>query len=158
MTELWQCHLADEAATQALGQALAEICSVPLVIHLSGELGAGKTTLCRSLIQSLGHSGPVKSPTYTLVETYELADRAMAHFDLYRLADPDEFGFLGADEFFDGNHTVLIEWPEKGGDELPECDILITLSRTPVQGRQVVLAANTERGQRSLAQMKWTRQ
>jgi tRNA threonylcarbamoyladenosine biosynthesis protein TsaE len=115
----------DEAADKASSQNLC--------VYLLGDLGAGKTTLSRGIIQALGHIGAVKSPTYTLVEPYEIAGandklREVYHFDLYRLADPAELEFLGLDDYFTGSSLCLIEWPARGGDFIPPADIILTLN------------------------------
>jgi tRNA threonylcarbamoyladenosine biosynthesis protein TsaE len=137
--------LADEAATVDLGRALAaamtyvldeaadKASSQNLCVYLLGDLGAGKTTMSRGIIQALGHIGAVKSPTYTLVEPYEIAGandklRQVYHFDLYRLADPAELEFLGLDDYFTGSSLCLIEWPARGGDFIPPADIILTLN------------------------------
>jgi len=121
--------LADEAATLKLGEQLAQHCPLhQFVIHLEGELGAGKTTLTRGLLHKLGHQGNVKSPTYTLVEHYQLTNRPIFHFDLYRLTDPEELDYLGLDDYLSENSLCLIEWASQGKDYLPKPDLIITLS------------------------------
>lgn len=120
--------LADEAATLRLGKQLAIHCPPQQVtLHLQGELGAGKTTLARGLLHSLGHQGNVKSPTYTLVERYETPSRLVYHFDLYRLTDPEELDYLGMDDYFAGNSLCLIEWPQQAGNALSAPDLRLTL-------------------------------
>ncbi len=123
--------LADEAATVAFGSELAgELeargLSHPLVF-LRGRLGAGKTTLVRGLLRSLGYSGAVKSPTYTLLEPYDLGDKQVFHFDLYRVQDPLELEFVGFDEILDGPGIKLFEWPENALTWLPQPDVTIEL-------------------------------
>jgi len=121
--------LPDEAATIALGQQLAQHCPPQqFTIHLEGELGAGKTTLTRGLLRKLGHTGNVKSPTYTLVEHYELEGKRVFHFDLYRLSDPEELDYLGLDDYYSDTSLCILEWASQGGDMLPQPDLIITLS------------------------------
>ena len=111
--------LPDEAATEAVGAALAPLLKGGEVVALSGDLGAGKTTLVRGLLRALGHAGAVKSPTYTLVESYKLPAFELHHFDLYRLAEAGELEFLGLDEFLHPGAVCLFEWPERGAGVLP---------------------------------------
>ena len=123
--------LVDEAATVAAGADLAEQLkekySGSALVFLLGNLGAGKTTFTRGLIQGFGHSGAVKSPTYTLLEPYELAQGAVYHFDLYRISDPQELEFVGIDEIIDGSGIKVFEWPQKAAQWLPEPDVTVEL-------------------------------
>ena len=121
-------ELPDAEATRAFGRRLAGLLESGLVVYLSGPLGAGKTSLCGAIIGALGHPGPVKSPTYTLVEPYLLSLGNVYHFDLYRLADPEELEWIGARDYFDGSSLCLIEWPERGKGALPRPDLELELS------------------------------
>jgi tRNA threonylcarbamoyladenosine biosynthesis protein TsaE len=134
--------LPDEAATVALGERLAQQLVPGLLVTLSGDLGAGKTTLSRGIVQGLGHRGAVKSPTYTLVEPYEHTRFPVYHFDLYRLADPEELELLGFRDYLAGDCLCLVEWPERGGGFLPAADLAITMIAQG-DGRRVTLEAAT---------------
>lgn len=138
-------NLANEKATETLGGLLAECGRQGGVIFLRGDLGAGKTTTARGLIHALGHQGNVKSPTYTLVEPYESLAPAVYHFDLYRLADPEELEFMGFRDFLQSQALCLVEWPEKGEGWLPLPDLDLHLSSLE-QARQLRWRACTERG------------
>jgi tRNA threonylcarbamoyladenosine biosynthesis protein TsaE len=125
-------RLADARATEALGEALAAPLAAasaqsPVIVHLEGPLGAGKTTLARGLLRGLGHTGRVRSPTFTLLEPYELARCNVIHLDLYRLADAAELDYLGLIDMLAAGSVVLVEWPERGGDRLPAPDVRIML-------------------------------
>jgi tRNA threonylcarbamoyladenosine biosynthesis protein TsaE len=149
-----QIFLNDEADTLALGKQLAQLCPETLfTIHLEGELGAGKTTLTRGLLRELGHKGNVKSPTYTLVERYDLTNRTVYHFDLYRLADPEELDYLGLDDYLSDNSLSIIEWAKQGGNYLPNPDMTITLNYEN-GGRNVEIKAESEQGKKVYENLK----
>lgn len=149
----YSIFLADEAATEAFGRILANAIKTKGLVTLSGELGAGKTTLCRGLIRACGHQGAVKSPTYTIVEPYDFGSRRIIHFDFYRLEDPEELEYLGFRDYFDDNTLCLIEWPEKGEKHLPQEDLHISL-QSDNSGRRLSWSAGTEFGQKISATIK----
>lgn len=137
---------ADEAAMLALGASIAEVSGGVGTIYLHGDLGAGKTTLSRGILRGLGHVGAVKSPTFTLVEPYEIGDVRAFHFDLYRLVDPEELEFLGIRDYFEGAALCLIEWPQRGAGVLPKPDLDITIS-PQASGRSLLLQGHGTRGE-----------
>ena len=128
---------------------------LPLIIWLQGDLGAGKTAFARALIHSLGYEGRVKSPTYGLMELYQLASLQVVHMDLYRINDPGELEFLGLMDLLDEKTILLIEWPDKGGSWLPEADLIFTFSYA-TQGRDLHWRALTPRAKTSIAQFSST--
>lgn len=136
MTNYFTQFLTDEAATLQAARQLAAHCHPGQVIYLHGDLGAGKTTLVRGMLQALGHSGKVKSPTYTLVEPYALAPFTVYHFDLYRFQDAEEWEAAGFREYFNPSSVCLVEWPERASAVLPLADIDIQLEILP-SGRQL---------------------
>lgn len=159
-TELF---LADEDATLAFGISLARatfenpqdrpdadqpeqgVATSGGVIHLHGDLGAGKTTLARGFMRGYGVKGAIKSPTYTLVEPYELQKCQLYHFDLYRLGGQDEVEYLGIDDYFHANSVCLIEWPDKGGNRLPAVDLSVYLSSSGT-GRRLRCQIESNKG------------
>ncbi|MDV6328942.1 tRNA (adenosine(37)-N6)-threonylcarbamoyltransferase complex ATPase subunit type 1 TsaE [Idiomarina sp. Sol25] len=147
MTEVHQCELASEEETLALAKKFSQVLQAPLVVYLQGELGAGKTAFCRGVIQALGHSGAVKSPTYTLVEPYQLQGWRIHHFDLYRLADPEELEFMGIRDYFSEDTLNFIEWPDKGYGWLPSADIEIRIEYAGT-GRKLTFSALTDAGKK----------
>jgi tRNA threonylcarbamoyladenosine biosynthesis protein TsaE len=145
-------HLPDEAATLALGAALAACLEPGLAIHLRGELGAGKTTLVRGVLRALGHTGPVKSPTYALVELYNLSRLDLHHFDFYRFNDPREWIDAGFRESFNGQVVNLVEWPERAGGLLPPADVEIELEPSGC-ARNASLRSSSRIGTKCLEQL-----
>jgi len=154
--------LIDEAATVAVGDNLAKVlhwqfdqqqAQQALVVFLNGDLGAGKTTLTRGFVRGMGHKGNVKSPTYTLVEPYELPPWQVYHFDLYRLADPEELEYMGIRDYFADNCCCFIEWPEKGAGLLANADIIINMVYKGEQ-RMIELQASSSRGESVLQQFE----
>jgi len=145
--------IADAPAMEALGGALAEQGRRGQCIHLIGPLAAGKTTFARGYLRALGHTGAVKSPTFTLVETYVLARATVHHFDLYRLADAAELEFIGIDDYFDGRADQLVEWPERGVGVLPAPSVA---ARIAVSGntRVVTLEGLDEPGSEAVSRIK----
>lgn len=146
-------ELADEAATVALGQALYRaLADDGAVVFLEGPLGAGKTSLARAMLRAMGEPGPVRSPTYTLMEPYEIDGRRVYHMDLYRLADPEELEYLGIRDLDEPGLLLLVEWPERGAGLLPAGDVCIHLSHAG-SGREAVLEGLSERGRAVLARL-----
>lgn len=145
----WSTSAADEKQMLALGARLAAVLSPGSVVYLLGDLGMGKTTLARGVVQALGHRGAVKSPTYTLVESYEMAQHSVYHFDLYRLDNPEELEFMGIRDYFTERSLALIEWPERGVGFLPPADLIVRIEREG-QGRCLLIEAESVRGHRCL--------
>ncbi|CAH0282654.1 tRNA (adenosine(37)-N6)-threonylcarbamoyltransferase complex ATPase subunit type 1 TsaE [Pseudomonas atacamensis] len=139
-------YLADEQAMSDFGARIARVTQGHGLIFLEGNLGMGKTTLSRGIIRGLGHVGAVKSPTFTLVEPYEIGDIRAFHFDLYRLVDPEELEFLGIRDYFEDDALCLIEWPDKGAGFLPKPDLTITISPQD-SGRSLKILAHGSRGE-----------
>jgi tRNA threonylcarbamoyladenosine biosynthesis protein TsaE len=145
-------YLADEAATLALGARLGALLPAGAVVYLRGDLGCGKTTLVRGLLQAQGWQGKVRSPTYTLMESYHLATRHYLHLDLYRLASPDELEYLGLRDWLALVPVWLIEWPERGTGWLPAADLQLTLSYAAT-ARQAEFTAQTALGRPIIAKL-----
>mgnify|MGYP000459916465 FL=1 len=147
--------LADEAATVNMGKQLAKLMEQGAVIYLHGDLGAGKTTLTRGIVQGFGHQGKVKSPTYTLVEPYHLDKADISHFALYRLGDPEELEYMGIRDYFSPHAICVVEWPEKGGEFIPTPDLDVTL-RYEGEARAILINSLTERGHSIVEKLKST--
>lgn len=140
-----QLTLPNEQSTLDFAAQMAGVCPAQLVIFLQGNLGAGKTTFARGFLRALGHQGTVKSPTYTLVETYTLGDKTIFHFDLYRIKDTQELEFIGIQDYFAQKAISLIEWPENGEGLLPPADLSCYIEPDN-SGRQVKLVAHSKQG------------
>jgi len=148
MSAVAELILADEDATMALGRRLAGVLNTGgLVAFLYGDLGAGKTTFARAFLKALGVGERVKSPTYSLVEGYELGERQAFHLDLYRIADPGELEWLGLDSLAEPGAIVLVEWPERGAGALPPVDLALSF-RHEGSGRAVRLEPRSPAGER----------
>lgn len=143
-TQSWLTRSGEE--TEALGARLLGIppprANAPRVVELSGELGSGKSTFARGALRALGVSGPIKSPSYTLLETYELPAVSAIHLDLYRLVDPDELEHLGLSDYFRPGFLWLIEWPERGVGRLPAADVRFQFSIT-AEGHRIERIENS---------------
>jgi tRNA threonylcarbamoyladenosine biosynthesis protein TsaE len=148
-------RLPDPAATQALGARLAASLDESGVVYLRGDLGAGKSALARAMLLALGAPGPIKSPTYTLVERHRLAQGEAAHLDLYRIAHAAELEFLGLQDALPELRLVLVEWPERGEGALPPADLVIDLA-VDGDGRQVHLTPGSALGQGWLGRLAAT--
>ena len=146
---MFKRYLQDQAATEAFGGQLAAACKGGLLVFLHGHLGAGKTTLVRGFLRASGHSGPVKSPTYALIEPYITADGNLYHLDLYRLADAEELEWIGIRDLFEDESICLVEWPERGAGILPEADVHIYL-QAEGSGREIRVEAASPRGEKLL--------
>jgi tRNA threonylcarbamoyladenosine biosynthesis protein TsaE len=142
--------LENEAETVALGAKVAAALQGGEMIYLSGELGSGKTTFVRGLLNALGHTGKVKSPTYTLVEPYSINEKNIYHFDLYRINDPEELEAMGIRDYCDDASICLFEWPEQGEDVLPAADIILSLSHSDL-GREVKFESKSPKGDNILS-------
>jgi len=146
-------NLPDERATAGLGAALGAGIGPGRLLYLSGDLGAGKTTLVRGLLRALGHAERVKSPTYTLVEPYVISSLHLYHFDFYRFEEPNEWVNSGFREYFDGSSACIVEWPERAGGLLPPPDIAVVLEISP-ESRRAHLEARTRSGEAWLSSLR----
>jgi len=127
MTEIF---IKDESAMHDFAADIAKTCTTPMIIYLVGELGVGKTTFVRGFLRALGYEGHVKSPTFTLIESYEIDHRHIHHFDLYRVENPSELEFIGIRDYFTEDAISLIEWPENGKGVLPEAVLSCYIEHT----------------------------
>ncbi len=148
-------ELPDEAATAALAGRVAAAIDGGLVCYLHGPLGAGKSAFARALLHALGVRGRIKSPTYSLLESYPLGDAQAWHLDLYRIADPDELEWLGMDALGEAGAVVLIEWPQRGAGAVPAADVEVFLDYAGA-GRRAVVRADNDRGERLLCRLQAT--
>ncbi|MDR5898140.1 tRNA (adenosine(37)-N6)-threonylcarbamoyltransferase complex ATPase subunit type 1 TsaE [Halomonas vilamensis] len=148
-----QVSLPNEESQVAFGETLGRVFQGRGRIYLEGDLGAGKTTLTRGVLRAYGYQGAVKSPTYTLIEPYELNGQRLYHLDLYRLGDPEELEFIGGRDVLDDEALCLVEWPSRGAGWLPEGDLRIHLSVAD-SGRVASISAGTECGQQWLSALE----
>jgi len=142
-------EIPDAQQQEALGGMISADAPAAFIIYLEGDLGAGKTTLVRGFLRGLGYRGNVKSPTFTLLEPYDLGDRAVYHLDLYRLADPGELEYLGLRDLLSTDATLLIEWPEQGRGMLPNADIIVDIGYRD-EGRTLEFRSCSAEGERLL--------
>lgn len=149
---MMEIRLQDPESQTRFGMRLAAAMVPPCVIYLQGDLGTGKTTLARGILRGLGHQGAVRSPTYTLIEPYDLGEVQLYHLDLYRLADPEELDYLGLRDLLEETALWVIEWPDRGHGLLPSPDLLIAI-RYQADRRALSLTAGTERGEALLAHL-----
>ncbi|MDH5393469.1 MAG: tRNA (adenosine(37)-N6)-threonylcarbamoyltransferase complex ATPase subunit type 1 TsaE [Gammaproteobacteria bacterium] len=150
--DVFSLYLADEKAQLAFASRLAQYRFAGMVVFLHGDLGTGKTTFVRGFLRSMGYQGVVKSPTYTLVEPYELDGVTVYHFDLYRLAEPEELEYAGGRDYFDAHSISLIEWPQQAEGYLPQADLEIYLSYAE-SGRNLEIKALTESGRKVMLRL-----
>lgn len=144
--------LKNEVETVNFGAKIATAIEGGEVIFLKGDLGAGKTTFVRGFLNALGHSGNVKSPTYTLIEPYSINGKNIYHFDLYRINDPEELEAIGIRDYCDGESICLYEWPEQGQGILPNADIILSLSHVG-SARKVEIESKSAKGEQILSQI-----
>jgi tRNA threonylcarbamoyladenosine biosynthesis protein TsaE len=146
-------YLNEESATEELAAKFAAQCKQRTVIFLNGDLGAGKTTFSRGFLQGLGYHGRVKSPTYTIVEPYEIDNWRVFHFDLYRLSDPEELEYIGIRDYFEQDCLCLIEWPDKGVGLLAAADLEISIEFSGT-GRKLMIEPKSDYGRDILTAIK----
>ena len=136
-----------------LGKSIRPFLSVGLIVFLNGDLGAGKTTLCRGILRTFNYLGAVKSPTYTLVEPYQIDIGHINHFDFFRIEHPDELDYIGLEEYFSADSLSLIEWPDKGKGSLPNDDLTISVDFYN-EKRLIQMNANSDLGEKVCAKVK----
>lgn len=141
-----EAHLKNEEETIRFGMILGQFLHGGGRVYIKGNLGSGKTTLCRGILRTFGFSGAVKSPTFTLIEPYELVKGTIYHFDLYRLIDPDELEYIGLEEYFQCSNLCLVEWPEQAGQKLPPADVEIELMLKD-KARDIILQPKSPKGE-----------
>ncbi|MCM8613682.1 MAG: tRNA (adenosine(37)-N6)-threonylcarbamoyltransferase complex ATPase subunit type 1 TsaE [Candidatus Accumulibacter sp.] len=146
-------QLPDAAVTARVGGALAPLLKPGMVVALDGDLGAGKTTLVRALLRARGHCGPVKSPTYALVEIYVISRIYFYHFDFYRFNFPEEFLDAGLGEYFRDDAVCLVEWPQNAAGYMPAADLILHL-RFAQRAREVDIVACSEEGRECLRALR----
>ena len=149
----FQVNVCNETETLVLGRKIADVIDFPIIITLVGDLGAGKTTLTRGMLGQLGHLGHVKSPTFSIVEMYEILSLRIAHFDMYRITDEQELEFFGFKEYFDTTDLIVIEWPNRisGLDFSIDIEITITIKNN---SRDLILKSRSDRGSLVLKKLK----
>jgi tRNA threonylcarbamoyladenosine biosynthesis protein TsaE len=153
-TDCIEFSLTSADAQEALAARLARHCVAGTVFFLRGDLGTGKTTFVRGFLRALGYEGVVKSPTYTLVEPYFIGAHRVFHFDLYRLADPEELEYAGGRDYFDGQAICLVEWPDRAAGFLPQPDVTVNIDYSG-SGRRLVVCGQTARGRELLRHISY---
>ena len=149
---LLDLSLPTEESLLEFAATLAKLCTPPLVIFLKGDLGAGKTCFARGFLRGLAYRGKVKSPTYNLVEAYEVAQMNIFHFDFYRIQEPAELDFIGIQDYWQSSAIFLIEWPEKGGRLLPPVDLTCFLE-VAGNGRKLQIQSESVAGEKLVAKL-----
>ena len=149
---MFTLEIPDARQQEVLGGMISADAPSSFIVYLEGDLGAGKTTLVRGFLRGLGYRGNVKSPTFTLLEPYDLGDRAVYHLDLYRLADPEELEYLGLRDLLAQDATLLIEWPEQGRGMLPDADIIVDIGYRN-EGRSLGFRSCSTKGERLLSSL-----
>lgn len=146
----WEQNVPDEAASQALAAIFARHATPPLVVYLKGDLGAGKTLFTRAYIHALGYEGYVKSPSYGLLETYEVAGQTVLHLDLYRIEDPEELEYLAIRDLYRNYCSLFVEWPDRGRHYLPAPDLVLEFGEKD-ESRFIRCTAFSEQGEKLAA-------